>query len=198
MQRPEQILKFFLLVFFIAAGPVVFAQQKQSYISLLGRQNHWVDSVYKKLSKKQRIAQLFFVRAHTDRGQAFEDSVGQVIKDQRIGGLVFFQGGPVRQVELINKYQTLPRIPLLIAQDGEWGLGMRLDSTISYPYQMTLGAIQDNTLIYKMGQFVAYDFKRMGMQINFAPDMDINNNPDNPVINFRSFGDNKYNVATKG
>ena len=141
---------------------------------------------------------MFFVRAHTDRGQAYEDSVGNVIKDQQVGGLVFFQGGPVRQAELINKYQKLAKVPLMITQDGEWGLGMRLDSTISYPYQMTLGAIQDNTLIYKMGQFVAYDFKRMGMQMNLAPDMDVNNNPDNPVINFRSFGDNKYNVAAKG
>ncbi len=141
---------------------------------------------------------MFFVRAHTDRGQAYEDSVGKVIKDEQVGGLVFFQGGPVRQAELINTYQKLAKVPLLIAQDGEWGLGMRLDSTISYPYQMTLGAIQDNSLIYKMGQFVAYDFKRMGMQINLAPDMDVNNNPDNPVINYRSFGDNKYNVAAKG
>src|ERR1700733_11857617 len=82
--------------------------------------------------------------------------------------------------------------------DGEWGIGMRLDSTISYPYQMTLGAIQDNNLIYKMGEQVAYDFKRLGMQINFGPDMDVNNNPNNPVINYRSFGDNMYNVAKKG
>jgi beta-N-acetylhexosaminidase len=175
-----------------------FSQQKTSYIALLNRQNHWVDSVYKKLSQKQRVAQLFFVRAHTDKGQAYEDSVGNVIKDQQVGGLVFFQGGPVRQAELINKYQKLAKVPLLIAQDGEWGLGMRLDSAISYPYQMTLGAIQDNTLIYKMGQFVGWDFKRMGMQMNLAPDMDVNNNPDNPVINYRSFGDNKYNVAAKG
>ena len=174
------------------------SQQKVSYINLLNRQNHWVDSVYKKLSRKQRIAQLFFVRAHTDRGQAYEDSVGNVIKDQQIGGLVFFQGGPVRQLNLINKYQKLTKVPLLIAMDGEWGVGMRLDSTISYPYQMTLGAIQDNTLIYKMGQFVAYDFKRLGMHINLAPDMDVNSNPNNPVINYRSFGDNKYNVAAKG
>ncbi|MBS1501353.1 MAG: glycoside hydrolase family 3 [Bacteroidetes bacterium] len=173
-------------------------QSKISYIALLGRKNHWVDSVYKKLNKKQRIAQLFFVRAHTNRGQAYEDSVGNVIKDQQVGGLVFFQGGPVQQLQLINKYQQLVKVPLLIAQDGEWGLGMRLDSALSYPYQMTLGAIQDNSLIYKMGRFVAWDFKRMGMQMNLAPDMDVNNNPDNPVINYRSFGDNKYNVAAKG
>jgi len=187
----------FLLVLFMSSLSA-FSQQKISYINLLSRQNHWVDSVYKKLSRKQRVAQLFFVRAHTDRGQAYEDSVGNVIKEQQIGGLVFFQGGPMRQLNLINKYQRLAKTPLLVAMDGEWGLGMRLDSTISYPYQMTLGAIQDNTLIYKMGQFVAYDFKRLGMQINLAPDMDVNNNPSNPVINYRSFGDNKYNVAAKG
>jgi len=195
MKRLYQYLIYtlFALMALPAAG-----QQRQSYIASLGRQNHWVDSVYRKLSKKERIAQLFFVRAHTNRGQAYEDSVGYVIKNEQVGGLVFFQGGPVRQAELINRYQNLAKVPLLITQDGEWGLGMRLDSTISYPYQMTLGAIQDNTLIYKMGQFIAYDFKRMGMQMNLAPDMDVNNNPDNPVINFRSFGDNKYNVAAKG
>jgi len=144
------------------------------------------------------VAQLFFVRAHTNLGLSYEDSVANVIKNEQVGGLVFFQGGPVRQAQLINRYQKISRVPLIIAQDGEWGLGMRLDSTISYPYQMTLGAIKDNTLIYKMGQMVAYDFKRMGMQMNFGPDMDINNNPDNPVIGYRSFGDNKYNVAAKG
>ncbi|MFI5158787.1 MAG: glycoside hydrolase family 3 protein [Sphingobacteriales bacterium] len=172
--------------------------QKESYIQSLNKQNRWVDSVFKKLNRRQKVAQLFFVRAHTNLGLAYEDSVASVIKNEQVGGLVFFQGGPVRQAQLINRYQKISRVPLIIAQDGEWGLGMRLDSTISYPYQMTLGAIRDNTLIYKMGQMVAYDFKRMGMQMNFGPDMDINNNPDNPVINYRSFGDNKYNVAAKG
>src|ERR1700744_158736 len=198
MTKFEKHLKCIILFLFIIASANIFAQQKAGYINSLSRQNHWVDSVYKKLNKKQRIAQLFFVRAHTNLGRAYEDSVGNVIKDQQEGGLVFLQGGPVRQLNLINRYQKLSKVPLLIAMDGEWGVGMRLDSTISYPYQMTLGAIQDNSLIYKMGQFVAYDFKRIGMQINLAPDMDVNNNPNNPVINYRSFGDNKYNVAAKG
>jgi beta-N-acetylhexosaminidase len=198
MSELEKGLKYILLCFLIMGSINVFAQQKAGYISSLGKQNHWVDSVYKKLSRKERVAQLFFVRAHTNLGKAYQDSVGNVIKEEQVGGLVFFQGGPVRQLNLINQYQKLAKVPLLIAMDGEWGVGMRLDSTISYPYQMTLGAIQDNTLIYKMGQFVAYDFKRLGMQINFAPDMDVNNNPNNPVINYRSFGDNKYNVAAKG
>jgi len=189
------IYSLFLTLNFIAVS--AFAQ-KESYIQSLNRQNHWVDSVFKKLNRRQKVAQLFFVRAHTNLGLAYEDSVANVIKNEQVGGLVFFQGGPVRQAQLINRYQKISKVPLIIAQDGEWGLGMRLDSTISYPYQMTLGAVQDNTLIYKMGQMVAYDFKRIGMQMNFGPDMDINNNPDNPVIGYRSFGDNKYNVAVKG
>jgi len=172
--------------------------QKESYIQSLNTKNHWVDSVYKSLSRRHKVAQLFFIRAHTNKGKVYEDSVARVIKDQQVGGLVFFQGGPGRQANLVNKYQKLAEVPLLISMDGEWGLGMRLDSTISYPYQMTLGAIQDNNLIYKMGQQVAYDFKRLGIQINFGPDMDVNNNPNNPVINYRSFGDNMYNVAKKG
>ena len=197
MRIRENGLKYFLIIVLNFTVLSAFSQQ-ETYIQSLNRQNIWVDSVLKKLSRKQKIAQFFFVRAYTNLGQAYEDSVAKVIKKQQVGGLVFFQGGPVRQAELINRYQKIAKVPLLIAQDGEWGLGMRLDSTISYPYQMTLGAIQDNTLIYKMGQMVAYDFKRMGMQMNFGPDMDVNNNPDNPVINYRSFGDNKYNVAAKG
>jgi len=188
----------YLLIFTLNFIVFSASAQKETFIQSLNKQNHWVDSVFRKLSRRQKIAQLFFVRAHTNLGARYEDSVAGVIKNEQVGGLVFFQGGPVRQAELINRYQKLADVPLLIAQDGEWGLGMRLDSTISYPYQMTLGAIQDNRLIYKMGQQVAYDFKRMGMQINFGPDMDVNNNPDNPVINYRSFGDNKYNVARKG
>jgi beta-N-acetylhexosaminidase len=193
--RHCKILAAVVLAFSISCAS---AQKKESFIGSLDQQNHWVDSVFNKLSKKQKIAQLFMVRAHTNRGEAFSDSIGGVIKHEKIGGLVFFQGGPQRQAVLTNAYQKLARVPLLIAMDGEWGLGMRLDSTISYPYQMTLGAIQDNALIYKMGQEVANDFKRLGMQMNFGPDMDVNNNPNNPVIGYRSFGDNKYNVAKKG
>lgn len=192
-KKSSYILLFFLNVLTLSA----FAQ-KEEYIQIVDRQNHWVDSVFNKLNQRQKIAQLFFIRAHTNKGQRYEDSVANIIKTQQIGGLVFFQGGPGRQANLVNRYQKIAKVPLLVAMDGEWGIGMRLDSTISYPYQMTLGAIQDNTLIYKMGEQVAYDFKRLGMQMNFGPDMDVNNNPNNPVINYRSFGDNKYNVAKKG
>ncbi|ADY53375.1 glycoside hydrolase family 3 domain protein [Pseudopedobacter saltans DSM 12145] len=175
-----------------------YAQKKQSFIDQLNKSNPWVDSVYNSLSNKEKLGQLFMLRAHSDKGKEYADKVAKQIKDNQVGGLVFFQGGPVRQAILTNQYQKLVPVPLMIAMDAEWGLGMRLDSTISYPYQMTLGAIQNNQLLYKMGEQVAKDFKRIGMQMNFAPVVDINNNPNNPVINYRSFGENKYNVADKG
>jgi beta-N-acetylhexosaminidase len=189
-------LRFAVTALLTGVATCCFAQQAD-YISSLNTQNQWVDSVFKKLNRKHKIAQLFFVRAHTNKGQAYSDSVAKVIKKEQIGGLVFFQGGPVRQAALTNQYQKLSHIPLLVAMDGEWGLGMRLDSTISYPYQMTLGAIQDEKLLNQMGQQVAYDFKRIGAHLNFAPVVDVNNNPNNPVINYRSFGDDKYKVALR-
>ncbi|HET8828138.1 MAG TPA: glycoside hydrolase family 3 N-terminal domain-containing protein, partial [Pelobium sp.] len=174
------------------------AQTPVPFVKTLNNPNRWVDSVFKKMNRNEKIGQLFMVRAHTDLGKNYSDSVAKVIKKEHLGGVVFFSGGPVRQARLTNHYQSVAKIPLMIAMDGEWGLGMRLDSTISFPYQMTLGAIQNETLIYQMGQQIAKDFKRLGVQINFAPVLDVNNNPKNPVIGYRSFGENKYNVAKKG
>jgi beta-N-acetylhexosaminidase len=190
--------KFYLVLAVLLTGLAGngFAQQ-DDYIASLSTQNQWVDSVFKTLNRKHKVSQLFFIRAHTNKGQAYADSVAKVIKKEQPGGLVFFQGGPVRQANLTNQYQKLSPIPLLVAMDGEWGLGMRLDSTISYPYQMTLGAIQDEKLLNQMGQQVAYDFKRIGAHLNFAPVVDVNNNPNNPVINYRSFGDDKYKVSLR-
>lgn len=191
-------VKRFFIVSFLASTIFLSAQgQRKTYLQTLSEPNEWVDSVFNRLNRRQKIAQIFFVRAHTNLGKSYEDSIARVIKKEHIGGLVFFQGGPGRQAILTNKYQSLARVPLLITSDGEWGLGMRLDSTISYPYQMALGAVQDKELLYKMGLEVAKDYKRIGMHMNLAPDVDVNNNPKNPVINFRSFGENKYNVATK-
>lgn len=181
----------------IGFGATSLKAQQASYTDLLKNEPIWVDSVFKKLNKKQKIAQMFFIRAQTNTSKKLQDSIGKVIKKEKIGGLVFFQGGPGRQAILTNQYQKLAKVPLLITSDGEWGLGMRLDSTISYPYQMALGAIQDKQLIYKMGLEVAKDYKRLGMHMNLAPVVDVNNNAKNPVINYRSFGENKYNVAQK-
>jgi beta-glucosidase-like glycosyl hydrolase len=125
------------------------------------------------------------------------DTISKYVQQYKIGGLVFFQGGPVRQAALANRYQALAKVPLWFAIDGEWGLGMRLDSTIRFPYQMTLGAVQNDTLLYRMGLEVGRQCKRVGIHVNFAPVVDVNNNANNPVINFRSFGENKDNVARK-
>ncbi|MEM9820183.1 MAG: glycoside hydrolase family 3 N-terminal domain-containing protein, partial [Bacteroidota bacterium] len=125
--------------------------------------------------------------------------VEQLIKNYQVGGLCFFQGSPEKQAELNNRYQRLSKkVPMMISMDAEWGLGMRLkENAISFPYQLMLGAIQDNPLLYDMGKEVARQCRRLGVHINFAPVADVNNNPENPVINFRSFGEDRYNVAVK-
>ena len=125
-------------------------------------------------------------------------SVEQQIKTYQVGGLCFFQGNILGHGRLINQYQQLSTYPLMVAMDAEWGLGMRLyKDAISFPKQMTLGAIQDKALVYEMGKEVGAQLKRLGVHVNFAPVADVNNNPHNPVINTRSFGENRYDVAEK-
>lgn len=158
----------------------------------------WADSVFTTLSLDEKIGQLFSVAAYSNKGEKHKQEILDLIQKYKIGGLTFFQGGPVRQAKLTNTFQAVSKIPLMIAIDGEWGLSMRLDSTIKYPWQMTLGAIQDDSLIYEMGLQIAEQFRRLGVHVNFAPVVDVNNNPDNPVIFARSFGEDKRNVAKKG
>ncbi|MBZ4188755.1 glycoside hydrolase family 3 N-terminal domain-containing protein [Niabella beijingensis] len=158
----------------------------------------WVDSVYKSLSKDQRIAQLIIVRAHSNKGADHVAAIANDIKRYNVGALCFFQGGPVRQANLTNYYQQLAKTPIMVTIDGEYGLGMRLDSVIKFPYQMTVGAVTDDALAYEMGQAVGRQHKRLGVHVNYAPVVDINNNPNNPVIGFRSFGEDKYKVARMG
>ncbi len=157
----------------------------------------WADSVFKTLTPQERIAQLFMVAAYSNKDKTHTKEIKKLVSDYKIGGLIFFQGGPIRQAALTNSYQAISKVPLFVAIDAEWGLAMRLDSTTKFPRQMTLGAIQNDSLVYDMGTEIARQCKRLGMQINFAPVVDINNNPLNPVISNRSFGENKYNVAKK-
>lgn len=163
------------------------------------REAVWVDSVFNTLSADERIGQLFMIRAHSDKGPEYEHQVEDLIRTYRVGGLCFFQGTPERQAELTNRYQALcDNLPLLISMDAEWGLGMRLrESALSYPKQIMLGAIRDNRLIYDMGRDLARQCRRLGVHINFAPVADVNNNPANPVINDRAFGEDRKNVAAK-
>ncbi|MBO9152785.1 glycoside hydrolase family 3 N-terminal domain-containing protein [Chitinophaga sp. GCM10012297] len=161
--------------------------------------DHWVDSVFNSLSHEERIAQLIMIRMHSNLGQDHINSVLNDVRVNKIGGMVTFQGGPVRQAMLINRYQAASKTPLLIATDGEWGLGMRfVDSVIAFPRNLMLGAVQDSALIYEVGKAIGEQCKRMGIQYNFAPVLDVNNNPNNPVINDRSFGEDKYQVARLG
>jgi beta-N-acetylhexosaminidase len=158
----------------------------------------WVKKKFRKLSKDERIAQLMIIRAHSNLGPEHVAEVTELIKKYNVGGLCFFQGGPVRQALLTNRYQSLAKTPLMISIDAEWGVGMRLDSVISFPRQLMMGATPDAQLIYRFGRVVGEQCKRMGIQVNYAPDVDVNNNPLNPVINDRSFGEDKYKVALYG
>ncbi len=166
--------------------------------ALDAREAGWVDSVFNALSPDERIGQLLVLRAHSDKDAAYEQQVEDLVRRHKVGGLCFFQGTPERQAELTNRYHAASRIPLLISMDAEWGLGMRMkESTISYPRQLMLGAIHDNRLLYEMGREIARQCRRLGVHINYAPVADVNNNPNNPVINDRSFGEDRDNVTAK-
>ena len=176
------IFKASLLVIFIITG-IFNSSTSQTNPPFLDNQTDWVDSVFSTLDLDAKIGQLFMVAAYSNQDDVHRQEILELVEKYKIGGLIFFQGGPVRQANLNNEYQSKAEVPLLVAMDCEWGVGMRLDSTIRYPYQMPLGAAQDNDLIYDMGKEIARQFKRLGMHVNFAPVIDVNNNAKNPVIN---------------
>ena len=158
----------------------------------------WADSVFNKLTTDEKLGQLFMIAAYSNQGYDEKQRIAGLIQQNKVGGLIFMQGSPAKQASLTNYYQSISKVPLMIGIDGEWGLSMRLDSTILFPRQQMLGAITDNNLLFQFGQQLGIECQRIGVNINFAPDVDINNNPLNPVIGDRSFGDNKFNVAAKG
>ncbi len=157
----------------------------------------WVDSVMITLSTKEQIGQLFIVRANYP-GKDYNRKIPKYIKDYNLGGVTFFRGNAIEQAEKTNKWQTIAKVPLFISIDGEWGLGMRLNDAMSFPFQMTLGAINDTDLIYEMGRSIGRQCKTMGIQINFAPVVDVNSNPANPIIGMRSFSEDKERVSQFG
>lgn len=194
--------KAFLAFTMLAMMAFVIKKQSSPIVSKTGpdflkKESRWVDSVFNSLSPDQRLAQLFMVAAYSNKDMKHVADIRELVEKYNIGGLIFMQGGPVREAKLNNYYQNKAKTPLLISIDGEWGLAMRLDSTPKYPKQMTLGAIKNDSLIFYMGKQIARECKRMGIHVNFAPVADVNNNPLNPVIGMRSFGENKYNVANK-
>lgn len=187
----------FLNLFLILLTTNILGQKLYNKIDTV-KQMAWADSVFQSMTPDERLGQLFMVAAYSNRDEKHEQEIEELIKSHNIGGLIFFQGGPYRQASLNNRYQKVAKTPLMIAMDAEWGVGMRLDSVYYFPKQMTLGAIQDDHWIYEMGKEVARQFKLLKMHINFAPVVDVNVNPNNPVIGYRSFGENKLNVASKG
>ena len=191
MQKPFLTLLFSILFYSISIAQPLKKDDAKS----------WVDSVFNSLNNDQRIAQLMVLResSYTKNGPVYYDSlITDAINRYNIGGIVFFQGSPEKQASLLNSFQSIAQTPLMVCIDGEWGLGMRFDSVKSLNHQMMMGAVNDPNLIYEYGKLVAEQCKRMGIHVNYAPVVDINNNPDNPVINDRSFGEDKYKVADYG
>ncbi len=191
-------LKMHFLSWFVACVACsVQAQNDNSTPEFLKGDSPWADSVMSRLTTEQKIGQLFMVAAYSNRDAAHEAELQKLIKNNAIGGVIFFQGGPGREIEMYNRLQKQSGLPLWVGMDAEWGLGMRLDSTMKFPRQLTLGAIEDDSLIFEMGAEIARQARRVGVHVNFAPVVDINNNPENPVINSRSFGENKLWVTRK-
>lgn len=159
-------------------------------------ESRWVDSVYNSLTNEQRVAQLICMRANLP-DKPFDENVAKYIRQYNIGGVCFFRADAEAQVEQTNAWQAMAKTPLMVSIDAEWGLAMRVKKTLAYPYQMTLGAITDDELIYEMGQQIAEQCKRMGIHVNFAPVADVNSNAANPIIGMRSFGEDPQAVGEK-
>ncbi|MCP9200443.1 serine hydrolase [Gramella sp. GC03-9] len=159
-------------------------------------QKQWVDSIYNAMNLEEKVGQLFMASIWS-RNDNEADTIRKLIKEHHIGGLIFSKGGPIKQAKLTNEFQEMSKIPLLVGMDAEWGLAMRLDSTYALPWNMTLGAIQDSRLIENAGAAISRHARRLGVHFNFAPVVDINTNPLNPIIGNRSFGEDKLNVTLK-
>ncbi|WNJ16967.1 glycoside hydrolase family 3 N-terminal domain-containing protein [Pontibacter sp. G13] len=163
----------------------------------LAYSSEWAQKTLESLTPRQRIAQLLHIAAWSNRGPEHEQELLETIREYGVGGLLFFQGDPVTQARLTNTYQAASPVPLMISIDGEWGLAMRLDDTACYPHQLALGANDDLGQIYEMGRQIAQQCRRIGTHVNFAPCVDINTEPSNPVIGFRSFGSDPHQVAIR-
>ncbi|TGD82949.1 glycoside hydrolase family 3 N-terminal domain-containing protein [Hymenobacter wooponensis] len=161
-------------------------------------EQNWVDSVFNSLTPDQRLGQLFMVAAYSNKDRKHAQYIDFLVKNYNIGGLMFLQGGPRRQALLVNRYQASAKVPLLVAMDAEWGLDMRLDSSMHFAKGMTLGAMDDDQYVYQMGREIALKMKTLGVHVSFSPVIDVNSNPSNPVIGNRSFGENKEQVAKRG
>ena len=190
----KSIYALFILSFFLLTGHISFGQKDPAFLKYMNDQ--WVDSTLQHMSIDQKIGQLFIVQAYSKQNSTIDKPLDEIKKFQA-GGIIFMQGTAKKQSSFTNQLQKNSKIPLLITMDAEWGPAFRLSNTPHYPLQMALGAIQDDSLIYQMGREIAMQLKRIGVNVNFAPVSDVNSNPLNPVINYRSFGENPKSVAHK-
>ena len=189
----KKILLLFITVFTLQVNAQVDPFKTKDSIA----QIKWVDSIMSNMSIDQKIGQLLMIPAFSNKDQKHIDFIQSTIEKYELGGLIFMQGTIQGHASLINKYQNISKIPLLISIDGEWGLDMRIKNTVKFPYNMALGAIRDDKLIAQFGKRLGQQVKRVGIHVNFAPVVDINTNPKNPIIGNRSFGEDKYDVTEK-
>ncbi|NMC41057.1 MAG: serine hydrolase [Bacteroidales bacterium] len=186
-----------LLVLLLTCLHIKSVAQKTDPPFLKHLNEPWVDSVLNSLTTEEKIGQLLWLPAYSNRGIDYDVALSEIVRKYKPGGLIFFQGTAEKQAELINHLRKVSKVPPVIALDAEWGPGMRLSGIEKFPYQMTLGAVQNDSLIYRMGAAIAGMLRKAGVDVNLAPVADVNNNPSNPVINVRSFGEDPENVMRK-
>ncbi|MYY27083.1 glycoside hydrolase family 3 protein [Elizabethkingia anophelis] len=195
--------KFFFYTFLtisVFLSPEYSAQYQPKNINKqeLEKARQWVDKTYNSLSQDEKLGQLFITALYTNKDQNHINFVRQLVNKEKIGGIILMQDNAAQEIELVNEFQESSRVPLLIGMDAEWGLYQRIAAAHKFPWAITLGAIQDDKLVYEMASKIASDAKRMGVNWDFAPVVDVNTNPSNPIIGNRSFGSDVQNVIRKG
>ena len=184
-----------LIIIFISQLYSAQYQPKNISNSDIKKANDWVDKTYNSLSQDEKLGQLFIVALYTNKGEEFINQIRNIVKNDKIGGLILMQDDAAREINLVNEFQSQSKVPLMIGMDAEWGVFQRIAKAHKYPWAITLGAIQDKNLITEMSAKIAEDCKRMGINWDFAPVVDVNTNPNNPIIGNRSFGSDVNNVV---
>lgn len=184
-----------LIIIFISQLYSAQYQPKNISNSDIKKANDWVDKTYNSLSQDEKLGQLFIVALYTNKGEEFINQIRNIVKNEKIGGLILMQDDATREINLVNEFQSQSKVPLMIGMDAEWGVFQRIAKAHKYPWAITLGAIQDKNLITEMSAKIAEDCKRMGINWDFAPVVDVNTNPNNPIIGNRSFGSDVNNVV---
>ena len=188
----------FLIILLLSLKISAQYQPKNLSKEDLKKANDWVQKTYNSLSQDQKLGQLFIIALYTNKGEDYINNVRNIVVNEQIGGLILMHDDAAKEINLVNEFQTKSKVPLMIGMDAEWGIFQRIATAHKFPWAMTLGAIQDKNLITEMAAKIAEDFKRMGINWDFAPVVDVNTNPDNPIIGNRSFGSEVSNVVHSG